>query len=119
MGEMRAVFDEPRMHVKANTGASIDDVAAGGAFFRVYADGVPVAWYVLQPLGQAVEIAAAYGRASFDLVCHVLPVIELQCRPFGEVFVTTKRRGLMRKLETAGYRRWNDIERGVILRKEL
>ncbi|MGU8077833.1 hypothetical protein [Burkholderia pyrrocinia] len=118
--EARAVFEEDAaMRAKTNTGGTVDGAIIGGAFFRVYADGEPVAWYVLQPFEGVAEIAAAYGRAEVDLVATVLPVIERQCEPFGAVCVTTKRRGLIKKLETAGYRRWRGIERGIILRKDF
>ena len=104
--EMRAVFDDDAtMHAKTDTSggqANVENAVAGGAFFRVFADGRPVAWYVLQPMGDGAEIAAAYGRAEFDLVGHVLPLIERQCAPLGAVYVTTKRRGLARKLGAAG-----------------
>lgn len=119
--EIRAVFDEDaRMHAKTSTsvyGIGVDRAVVGGAFFRVFADGRPVAWYVLQPMGDGAEIAAAYGRADFGLVEHVLPLIERQCAPLGAVYVTTKRRGLMRKLGAAGYRVREQLDFGVILRK--
>lgn len=123
MQEMRAVFDDDaRMREKTDTSGGVEPVdiaVAGGAFFRVFADGRPVAWYVLQPMGDGAEIAAAYGRANFGLVEHVLPLIERQCAPLGAVYVTTKRRGLIRRLGAAGYEMREQLEFGVILRKGL
>ncbi|WP_354682650.1 hypothetical protein [Cupriavidus necator] len=86
-------------------------------FFRVWKDGEPVAWYVLMPHKHAhtleIEIALAHGRADFDLVAEVLPLIEYQCREADAIRVTTCRPGLIKKLKRAGYR-----SEAVVLRKK-
>jgi hypothetical protein len=94
------------------------DLLAGGNFFRVFADGVPVLFYVLHMRirgeRREAEITLAHGRAGFDLVTHVLPVIERQCAHCHALRIETRRPGLMKKLERAGYE-----QASVIYRKEL
>ncbi|WP_260432938.1 hypothetical protein [Burkholderia stagnalis] len=122
--EIRAALDDdPAMRVKTDTsGGTVgaDEAAGGGAFFRVYADGAPVAWYVLtERRDSELCIALAFGRAHFDLVEHVLPLIERQCATFGGLWIETKRRGLAKKLRAAGYREVAQLRDGVQLRKAL
>ncbi|RQQ65599.1 hypothetical protein [Burkholderia stagnalis] len=122
--EVAAAFDTvPAMIAKTDTsGGQVTgvDCLAGGQFFRVLLDGAPVAWYVLRArsgrAGLDAEIAIAYGRAGVDLVEQVLPMIERQAASIGcrELRIETRRAGLMRKLDHAGYRRSS-----VILTKEL
>ncbi|HDR9314047.1 TPA: hypothetical protein QDB16_000486 [Burkholderia vietnamiensis] len=122
--EIAAAFDaEPRQRARTDTSDGMVDAAdciGGGTFFRVLDDGEPVAFYVLRLRVRGerreAEIVLAHGRAGFDLVAHVLPMIERQCAMVGcaSVRVQTRRGGLVRKLENSGYSRAS-----VVLRKEL
>lgn len=120
--EAAQAFDSPEQRAKTDTSGGLADAAdclVGANFFRVYADGVPVAFYVLRLRvrreRRAVEITLAHGRADFDLVEHVLPIIERQCAGLCSALrIETCRPGLMKKLERAGFERAS-----VILSKEL
>ncbi|WP_284894803.1 hypothetical protein [Burkholderia sp. lyk4-R2A-23] len=122
--EVAAAFDvSPRDRARTDTSDGMVDAADcldGGTFFRVLDNGVPVAFYVLRLRVRGerreAEIVLAHGRADFDLVAHVLPLIERQCEMVGcaSVRVQTRRGGLVRKLENCGYSRAS-----VVLRKEL
>lgn len=120
--EVARAFDAtPTARAKTDTSGGLVDAAdclAGAHFFRVHADGEPVAFYVLRLRARGAkrvaEIALAHGRASFDLVEHVLPMIERQCAGCSTLRIETRRPGLMKKLESAGYQRAS-----VILTKEL
>ncbi|WP_042301735.1 hypothetical protein [Paraburkholderia kururiensis] len=122
--EVAAAFDaSPLMRVKTDTSGGMVDAAdclAGANLFRVFADGEPVAFYVLRLRVRGerreAEIVLAHGRAGFDLVRDVLPLIERQCAcaACDRVRIETRRAGLVKKLENAGY-----TQASVILRKEL
>lgn len=120
--EVARAFDEsPWMRAKTDTsGGMVDgvDCLDNAQFFRVFADGAPVAFYVLRARqgrkGITAEIALAHGRADVDLVDTVLPLIEKQCAGCHAMRIETRRAGLMKKLERAGYQRAS-----VILTKEL
>jgi hypothetical protein len=120
--EVARAFDEsPWMRAKTDTsGGMVDgvDCLNDAQFFRVFDDGVPVAFYVLRAragrAGVDAEITLANGRAGFDLVADVLPLIERQCAGCHAMRIETRRPGLMKKLERAGYQRAS-----VILTKEL
>jgi hypothetical protein len=120
--EVAGAFDaSPFMRAKTDTsGGMVDgvDCLATSEFFRVLDDGVPVAFYLLRArngrAGITAEITLAHGRAGFDLVAEVLPLIERQCAGCHAMRIETRRPGLMKKLESAGYRRAS-----VILTKEL
>jgi hypothetical protein len=122
--EVAAVFDTvPLLIEKTDTsGGQVAgvDCLNGGQFFRVLIDGAPVAWYVLRArqgrAGLDAEITIAAGRAGVDLVGEVLPLIERQAASIGchAMRIETRRAGLMKKLERAGY-----AQSSVILRKEL
>jgi hypothetical protein len=117
-----AQFDEsPLLRAKTDTSGGMVhgvDCLANAQFFRVFDDGVPVAFYVLRArqgrAGIDAEITLAHGRAGFDLVGAVLPLIERQCAGCHQLRIETRRPGLMKKLERAGYQRAS-----VILTKEL
>lgn len=107
-------------HAKSDTSAGLADPmesAHGGVFCRVFEDGEPVAWYVLRSIQHQstveAEISLSYGRAGFDLVGAVLPLIEQQCAAFDAIRIETCRKGLIKKLTGAGYQ-----VGGVILRKK-
>ncbi|KVC68554.1 hypothetical protein WT10_32705 [Burkholderia stagnalis] len=122
--EVEAALDgTPAMRAKTDTSAGMVDAAdciVGGTFFRVLDDGVPVAFYVLRLRARGdrrdAEIVVAHGRAGFDLVEHVVPLIAQQCAAVGceAVRVQTRRAGLVRKLENMGFSRAS-----VVLRMEL
>lgn len=122
--EVAAALDgTPTMRAKTDTSAGMVDAAdciVGGTFFRVLDDGVPVAFYVLRlrvrGARRDAEILVAHGRAGFDLVEHVVPLIAQQCEAVGceAVRVQTRRAGLVRKLENMGFSRAS-----VVLRMEL
>jgi thiamine monophosphate kinase len=119
--EVAQAFDGPAERAKTDTSDGLADAAdclARANFFRVYADGEPVAFYVLRARirgeRRAVEITLAHGRAEFDLVAHVMPLIERQCAGYSVLRVETRRPGLLKKLERVGFRRAS-----VILSKEL
>lgn len=61
-----------------------------------------------------IEVALAHGRADCDLVAAVMPLIELQCREADSIRVTTRRRGMVKKLQRLGYR-----SDAVLMRKRL
>lgn len=112
---------EPRIRAKTDTSGGMTDAVDclwQALFFRVYADGAPVAFYALRfrKKGELVhgEVTIAHGRAGFDLVRYVLPMIEEQCAHCAALRIETKRPGLMKKLELAGYGRAS-----VILEKKL
>ncbi|KDP85612.1 hypothetical protein CF70_013010 [Cupriavidus sp. SK-3] len=97
-------------HAKSDTSRGLmapAECVRSGVFCRVYRDGEPVAWYVLRghkyAHGSEAEIALAHGRADFDLVADVLPLIELQCRAFDAIRIETCRPGLIKKLKRIGY----------------
>ncbi|KAB0637265.1 hypothetical protein WT29_23345 [Burkholderia stagnalis] len=122
--EVAAALDgTPTIRAKTDTSAGMVDAAeciGGGTFFRVLDDGVPVAFYVLRlrvrGARRDAEIVVAHGRADFDLVEHVVPLIKRQCAMVGceAVRVQTRRAGLVRKLENMGFSRAS-----VVLRMEL
>lgn len=119
--EVAAAFDTPIARAKTDTsGGMVDgvDVLEGAAFYRVRDDGVPVAFYVLRArrgrAGIDAEVVLAHGRAGFDLVAHVMPLIERQCAGCHALRIETRRPGLVKKLERAGFE-----QASVILTKEL
>ena len=106
----RLLDGDARMRVKTDTSGGMADAVDclwNALFFRVYADGAPVAFYALRfrKKGALVhgEVTIAHGRAGFDLVRYVLPLIEQQCGHCAALRIETKRAGLMKKLERAGY----------------
>lgn len=91
----------------------------GGVFCRVYREGEPVMWYVVVAHTYLdaieVEIALAHGgHADCDLVAEVMPLIEVQCQGADSIRVTTRRRGMVRKLLRLGYR-----SDAVLMRKRM
>lgn len=120
-GEVAQAFDGPVQRAKTDTSGGLVDAAdclLGANFFRVYADGEPVAFYVLRVRvrreRRVVEVTLAHGRADFDLVGNVMPLIERQCAGYSALRIETRRPGLIKKLERAGFERAS-----VILTKEL
>lgn len=121
LAEIAQAFDTPAAREKTSTSDGVVDavdVAQGGHFFRVTADGTPVAFYVLgfhsEAGGVVATVRLAHGRAGFDLVENVLPLIERQCHECVQLRMETRRRGLIKKLRAAGYHTTS-----VTLRKSL
>lgn len=97
---------------------SVEDACAGATIWAVEnaAGGVVMA-YAMRVAGGACWITAAGGDApGVDLVRSVLPVMERQARAMGcgQMAVTTKRGGLVRKLQRQGFE-----QTAVTLRKKL
>ena len=120
--EVAAAFDAtPWQRAKTDTsGGRVDAVACldGAVFYRVIADGERVAFFVVR-LDEGngrkeARITLAHGRAGFDLVKIVMPVIEAMFWWCDSVSLQTRRAGLVRKLRAAGY-----ATAAVTLRKEL
>ncbi|MDR5739494.1 hypothetical protein [Caballeronia sp. LZ016] len=120
--EVAAAFGASMLAKVDTSGGMVEavDCLAAGEFFRVLVDGVPVLFYVIECRESGgkreAEVTLAHGRADVDLVQVVLPVIERQAAAAGcsRMRIETRRAGLMKKLERAGYARAS-----VILRKEL
>ncbi|WP_051391159.1 hypothetical protein [Paraburkholderia mimosarum] len=110
--EITRVFED-RPHLWARIDVSGGELTPEQAIYgevlgRVYADGAPVALYVLhfyQGWGGGTEafITFAHGAAEFDLCAVVLPLIEQQCAGCAGIGMNTRRPGLIRKLKAAGY----------------
>lgn len=101
--------------------ASLDEMCQGGQAFMLKSAGVPVLAYVLAMRDHAAArvcwVQAAAGKMQgVDLTEQALPVIEAQARGqgAGQVAITTRRPGLVKKLKARGYR-----VTGVTLRKTL
>lgn len=92
------------------------DMCQGAAFFAVDDDeGNQIGGYALRISGNTVWLlAAAMTGPGADFERDILPVIEQQAGPVGQVAVTTKRRGGIKKLLRQGY----EIT-GYTLRKNL
>lgn len=101
--------------------ASLDEVCAGGRVFEGLHDGRTALVFVLAMRDHAAArvcwVQAAAGHApGVDLTGAAMPMIEQHARSqgAGQVAVTTRRPGLVRKLKAAGYR-----VTGVTLRKAI
>lgn len=102
--------------------ASLEDVCAGGHVFEARdGAGRPVMAYVLSLQDHAAArvcwVRAAGGHLpGVDLTAAMLPAIERQARTHGagQVAITTRRGGLIKKLKAQGYK-----ITGVTLRKAI
>lgn len=102
--------------------ASIEDMCQGGQPFAVLDDaGKPVAAYVLAVRDHDAArvcwvMAAGGGLEGADLTGQVMGTIEGQARNVGaaQVAITTRRRGLIRKLRGQGFE-----VTGITLRKKI
>ncbi|PMS38475.1 hypothetical protein [Trinickia symbiotica] len=120
--EVAAAFDAtPFQRAKTDTsGGRVDAVEClnGAVFYRVLEDGKPAAFFVVRVDEgngrKEARITLAHGRAGFDLVAVVLPIIEALFSWCDAVSLQTRRRGLMKKLHAAGY-----ATAAVTLRKDL
>lgn len=94
---------------------SIEDLCAGSECFLVESDCGPVGAYALKICGPVVWLMAAGGKVrGIDLTAAIVPAIERQAAGADQVAITTKRRGLVKKLLRQGY-----LITGVTLRKKL
>lgn len=100
--------------------ATLEELCAGAQAFTAHDEaGRPVLAYVLAVRDHAAArvcwVQAAAGAAEgIDLTAAALPTIERQARTMGagQVAITTRRRGLIKKLRAQGY-----TVTGVTLRK--
>lgn len=99
--------------------ASLDELCAGGQVFAVQSAGRMVMAYVLavrqHEAARVCWVQAAGGAApGVDLTRELMPRIERQAKEqgAGQVAITTRRRGLIKKLRAQGY-----MVTGVTLRK--
>lgn len=97
---------------------SIDEACSGATTWAVEdAEGRIVMAYAMRAAGGACWVTAAGGDApGVDLTKSVLPVMQRQARAMGcdQLAVTTKRGGLVRKLQRQGFE-----QTAVTLRKKL
>lgn len=114
-----------RAVLRADTTAgasSINDMCQGGQTFTVHnAAGQPVAAYVLAVRDHDMQrvcwvMAAGGGMDGVDLTGEVMTTIEGQARNVraAQVAITTRRRGLIRKLRGQGFE-----VTGITLRKKI
>ena len=99
----------------------VDDVVGDGRAFEAHRDGQPMALIVIQKVERAhgreleVRAAVALGSGGLKATEAVLPAIEAAFGWDCDVMtIYTRRGGLVRKLERAGYR-----EAAKIMRKEI
>lgn len=99
----------------------LGDLCAGGEVFMGLEDGRPAFAYVLGIVNhEAARVAwvkaAAGAVTGVDLTAQVLPFVERQAKQAGaaQVAITTRRRGLIKKMEAQGY-----AVTGVTLRKSI
>lgn len=99
--------------------ASLEELCAGGQVFAVHSAGRTVMAYVLavrqHEAARVCWVQAAAGSApGVDLTRELMPRIERQAKEqgAGQVAITTRRRGLIKKLRAQGY-----TVTGVTLRK--
>jgi len=120
--EVQVAFDaSPWQRAKTDTsGGRVDAVEClnGAVFYRVRANGEPVAFFVVRidegNGRKEARITLAHGRAGFDLVAVVMPIIEAMFSACDSISLQTRRAGLVKKLHAAGY-----ATAAVTLRKEL
>lgn len=100
---------------------SIEDMCASAQAFEVRQDGQPVAAYALNTCehsgGRVTWVAAAGGGAAgLDLTAQVMDTVIAQARSVqaGQLAITTRRRGLIKKLRALGF----EVS-GITLRKKI
>lgn len=122
LAEARGLLARAQLRGDTTAGAaSLDEMCSGGQVFMVRDSGAPVLAYVLAMRDHAAARvcwvqAAGGGVKGVDLTGAVLPCIERQARTHGagQVAITTRRPGLIRKLKKQGY-----SVTGVTLRKTV
>lgn len=114
-----ACLQAPELDTSAGA-ERLADLTAGHCF-EVLAEGRPVGAYSLQTYeGEGARVAwvmaAAGTLPGVDLVASVLPAIEQQAQALGcnQLGVTTRRRGLIKKLQRHGFQ-----VTGLMLRKKI
>jgi hypothetical protein len=100
---------------------SVDDIIGAGRAFEAARDGLPVVLVVIQKVEHAngrelvIRAAVALGKgdaaATDDVVAGIESAFGYDC---DEMTIYTRRGGLVRKLERAGYR-----EAAKIMRKKI
>lgn len=98
---------------------TIEELCGGAECFILENDALPLGAYALKVAehsgGRVVWLMAAGGEVrGVDLTAAIVPAIELQAAGAAQVAITTKRRGLVKKLVRLGY----EIT-GITLRKKL
>jgi hypothetical protein len=107
------VTDAARYDCKKQTGAA-ERVAQNGFGFILEQGGKPILGYTLEIDGGELFITSASGRAAVDLVDIGLEIVEAQAAGMDSVGFKTKRRGLVKKAQSKGYK-----VVGYIMRKSL
>lgn len=118
----KAEFTEARpflvdaMRFDTTAGAcTIEELCAGSECFLLENETGPVGGYALKVVGPVVWLMAAGGNLrGIDLTSAIVPAIERQAEGSDQVAITTKRRGLVKKLLRQGYQ-----ITGITLRKKL
>lgn len=98
---------------------TVEESCRGAECFLLVGEGGVMGAYALRVVshdaGRVVWIQAAAGGApGVDLTKAIVPVIERQAAGALQVAITTRRRGLVKKLVKQGY-----VVSGVTLRKRL
>jgi len=113
--EARPFLLEAMLHDTTAGACSLEELCAGAECFLVEHDSRPVGAYALRVYGKVVWLMAAGGNMrGVDLTAAIVPAIERQAAGAGQVAVTTRRRGLVKKLVRQGYQ-----ITGITLRKKI
>lgn len=118
--QVRKFFDAvPLDKVLIQEGDDFEAAMRSGQCYKVIdGAGQAVGAYVLRTCGAEVWIAAAAGRAAFDLTAVLSALVDLQARAFDSIAFQTRRPGLIRKARRYGYREAGRVgEQGIIMRK--
>lgn len=101
--------------------ATVEELCAGALAFAVEANGERCAAYAIKVVKHQREsvawvMAAGGAVPGVDLTATMIPAIEYQARELqaDQVAITTRRRGLIHKLNAMGY-----TVAGITLRKKL
>lgn len=116
--EARAFLRQALAYDTTDGASSQEDHERDCSFCLVLDDaGQPCGAFSLRTVGKTVWIMQAGGQlAGSDLVKSVLPCIEREARKnaLGQIAITTRRKGLVRKMQRAGYQ-----ITGITLRKRI
>lgn len=110
------------LHDPAEGRQCLHDVIAGADLFAVTHAGHACLFYALRLTPPRAWLEAGAGHLpGVDLTREVLPLIERQAQAAGcsEIGITTKRRGLIAKLQRAGWRIEAPFYAGYTLKKAL
>lgn len=115
--EARPFLMEAMRHDTTAGACTLEELCAGAECFVLEGEGGPVGAYALKVTepGPVVWLMAAGGNVrGIDLTGAIVPAIERQAAGADQVAVTTRRRGLVKKLLRQGYQ-----ITGITLRKKL